>query len=213
MYKKKGARVAGVGVNDADYVIVKREGKKEVWICPFYAAWRNMLNRVYSGRYKNYLDCSVCDEWLLFSNFKSWMEVQNHQGLHLDKDIKIQGSKTYSPQTCAFVPARLNSLLSLSSNSKGEEPVGVCFRKDMASRPYQSYCNSFETDKRTHLGYFQTAEEAHKEWQISKADQILKAVFWYEQQGCYTCSVAEALRGRVVKLIQQSLRGEETTEI
>lgn len=39
-------------------------------------------------------------------NWKPHME-----GWHLDKDILLKGNKVYSPETCAFVPAKINSLL------------------------------------------------------------------------------------------------------
>ena len=215
MYKKNGAKVAGVGVNDADYVIVKRANGRQVWICPFYAAWRDMLNRAYKNRTDRptYEDKHVCAEWLTFSNFKDWMELQQYQGMHLDKDIRVPGSKIYSPQTCAFVPVSLNSLLNLNHNVRGDEPVGVFYRSDRKTKPYQAYCNPFGGGKRIHVGFFETKEEAHREWQIEKSNQILKAVLWYEHQSFYNYSVAEALRGRVVRLIQQSLKGEETIEI
>lgn len=215
MYRKNGTKVAGVGINDADYPIVKRVGGKQVWICPFYATWRDMLNRVYKNRADKptYEDKYVCDEWLTFSNFRGWMELQQYEGMSLDKDIRVPGSKVYSPHTCAFVPVSLNSLLNMNSNVRGGEPVGVFYRSDRSTKPYQAYCNPFGGGKRTHLGFFETKEIAHREWQVEKANQILRAVLWYEQRDFHNHSVAEALRGRVVKLIQQSLRGEETIEI
>ena len=86
--------IHGVGINDADYVVEKKEtishvnGKrkqKTTWICPFYRAWKCMLTRCYSATYQErkptYRGCSVSEEWLTFSNFKSWMEKQDFQGM------------------------------------------------------------------------------------------------------------------------------------
>ena len=79
--------VQGVGVNDAGYRVAIKErlpcsnGKriqKEVWMCPYYSKWKSMLVRCYSTKYHQrrptYKDCSVCNDWLLFSNFRKWVE-------------------------------------------------------------------------------------------------------------------------------------------
>ena len=69
--------VYGVGINDADYVVKKLEtigyigGKRKqklVWACPYYLAWKNMLERCYSAKlqesYPTYTDCTVSKEWI-----------------------------------------------------------------------------------------------------------------------------------------------------
>lgn len=55
-----------------------------------------------------YEGCTVCDEWLYFSNFKKWFDENYIEGFQLDKDIIIRGNKVYSPQTCCFVPKEIN---------------------------------------------------------------------------------------------------------
>ena len=69
-----------------------------------YSHWRNMLVRCFDEKYKKesttYANCSCCDEWLLFSNFKRWYESFNYQDYHLDKDILVKNNKVYSPETC-----------------------------------------------------------------------------------------------------------------
>lgn len=94
--------VCGVGINDSEYPTslfgVEEGSRKLLWRCPYYTTWHNMISRVYSG-HKNcsaYHDVVVCEEWLLFSNFKSWMETQDWEGKELDKDIFGDG-KLYSP--------------------------------------------------------------------------------------------------------------------
>ena len=52
MKRKSNKLVAGVGVNDADYPIVRfgetvNGRKKREWICPYYKTWSAMLNRCY----------------------------------------------------------------------------------------------------------------------------------------------------------------------
>src|SRR5690554_592214 len=114
--------VHGVGINDADYAVEKREmvvgadGKQKqklVWVCPCYRAWRDMLKRCYSAKFQErqpaYKGCSVAKEWHTFSNFKSWMETQEFEGLELDKDLLFVGNKVYGAEKCVFVTKLVNS--------------------------------------------------------------------------------------------------------
>ena len=93
--------VQGIGVNDSDYIVKKFESyinlngdkkRRLIWVCPFYQKWGSMLTRCYSEKYQErhptYKDCTVCEEWTTFSNFKKWMQGQDYQGKHLDKDLK-----------------------------------------------------------------------------------------------------------------------------
>ena len=88
-----------------------------------YKVWYAMLQRCYSECYKNkptYIDCSVCEEWLCYENFKKWYDknyyrVEN-EIMNLDKDILVKGNKIYSPETCCFVPKRLNVLFVNTTN-------------------------------------------------------------------------------------------------
>lgn len=116
MKTKNKRLVYGVGNNDADYVVEKREeigyvgGKRRrklMWVCPYYQTWKDMIKRCYSTKcqekFPTYKGCSVSADWHTFSNFKAWMEKQNWEGKQLDKDILIEGNKVYSPETCVFV--------------------------------------------------------------------------------------------------------------
>lgn len=75
-----------------------------------YKCWSEMLKRCYSDSYQRkkptYSGCRVCDEWLVFQVFAKWY-YENHPqdggSYHLDKDIKIDGNKTYKPESCMFV--------------------------------------------------------------------------------------------------------------
>lgn len=114
---KRNRLVFGVGINDADYNVIKYErinGKqKRVWSCPFYIKWRAMLERCYSDLYHDrkptYTECTVIPQWFTFSSFKTWMQTQHWEGKELDKDILFPGNKVYGPDTCVFVGKRLNT--------------------------------------------------------------------------------------------------------
>ena len=166
--------VFGVGINDADYAVTEWETievngvRKQqcVWYCPYYRSWVEMLRRCYSTKYQEtrqtYKGCIVSDEWLTFSNFKSWMEFQDFEGMQLDKDILFEGNKVYSAETCVFVTKTVNMFITDSGASRGEWLIGVNWHK--ATSKFVSQCNNPFTKKREHLGLFDCEIEAHQAW-------------------------------------------------
>ena len=131
-----------------------------------YDTWHDMLKRCYNPYYINkhltYIDCYVCEEWHNFQNFAKWYEenyyeVEN-QRVHLDKDILNKGNKIYSPETCIFVPQRINVLFTKSDNKRGKYPIGVSYySKDKA---LYVNCSIIENDnkKQKYLGIFSINE-------------------------------------------------------
>lgn len=169
--------IAGVGVNDATYTVQRFDrssGKpKLTWSCPYYNRWKHMITRCYSERSlrkdPQYRDVQVCEEWLYFSNFKVWMEKQDWQGKHLDKDLLGDG-KLYSPDSCVFIPQEINKFLT-SQNRKASclgLPVGVCEHKKI--NKYGAHVHNPFTGKREHLGVFYCEKEAHKAWHKRKLE-------------------------------------------
>lgn len=173
--------VQGVGINDADYAVVKfetigyvngKQKKKLVWFCPHYRVWSDMLARCYSiklqDKYPTYKGCIVSDEWLRFSNFKSWMETQDWEGKQLDKDLLIEGNNVYSTDTCVFVTRGVNTFTTDSGASRGEWLIGVSWHK--AKGKFMSGCSNPFTKKQETLGYFTCELEAHKAWAKRKLE-------------------------------------------
>lgn len=167
MRKKK--LVKGIGINDANYTVKPRVNGKQV-TCPFYQVWVDMLERCYSAKKHSekptYIGCTVCDEWLKFSNFKKWMEIQNWQAKQLDKDLLRKGNKVYSPEVCVFVDGMTNSFTVDSGATRGEWPIGVCFHRRHGK--FVSYCSNPFTGKSEHLGCFTCPEQAHLAWKRRK---------------------------------------------
>ena len=166
--------VCGVGINDADYVVKKMEtievnGVRKhrlVWECPYYRAWKNMLQRCYSAKYQKkcptYLGCSVSEEWLRFSNFRRWMEEQDWECKQLDKDLLFEGNNVYSEETCVFVTQTVNKFTTDRVNDRGECLIGVYWDKRVGR--FRASCRNPFTKKQEHLGYFTCELDAHQEW-------------------------------------------------
>ena len=181
---KRNRLVYGVGTNDADYTVKVQKtvaGKYiTVWDCPYYDRWKSMLRRCYSKKsqvkFPTYKGCSVCEEWLYFSNFKKWMELQNWKGRALDKDFLVEGNKVYSPDTCLFIPNKLNSFVVTSSKTRGIYPLGVYYQKkhknmiNEYNKPYVSKSNN-QTNKQIFLGSYTTPEAAHQRYLVEKLRQ------------------------------------------
>ena len=53
------------------------------------------------------------------------MVEQDWEGLQLDKDLLVNGSKVYSRETCVFVSNQVNIFLTERGNDRGEWPIGV----------------------------------------------------------------------------------------
>ena len=183
----------GVGTNDADYCIVKREKGKPKESCPYYQVWASMLCRAYSNkyekRYPTYKNVTVCEEWHSFMRFRAWMEQQDWQGKQLDKDILFQGNKLYSPDTCVFVDGTVNSFLLNCAASRGEWPLGVHWSE--RDKKFKSQCNNPFTKKKEGLGYFTCPQEAHLAWKARKHELACQLADIQTDE-----RVAEALRSR-----------------
>lgn len=177
---KKRTPLWGVGVNDSNYTLEIREksenGKKRLkWVCPYYDKWRSMIQRCYSPsnlkRNPTYIGCEVCEDWKIFSKFKSWMEEQQWEGMQLDKDIIFLGNKLYSPRTCAFVTKRANTFVRDTSKRRGLLKEGVSMSKN--SDKYFAFCRNPFSKGSNYLGAFNSEDDAHNAW-LDKKQEFAK---------------------------------------
>lgn len=160
--------ILNVGINDYRHTKIKL---KEYYL-PM-TVWKGMLGRCYSEKHQSkrptYIGCSVCEEWLLFSNFKKWFDENYTPGYELDKDILVEGNKVYSPDTCRFVPKYINLLVKTPrQNNSGYSGVHCIKGKYRASIK--------NGDKTVVLGTFDDAVEAHKAYTSAKQKQIFEIV-------------------------------------
>lgn len=161
----------GVGVNDASYTLTYMKNGKR-FCCPYYSRWYHILRRCYDKKFHNYnpcySECEVVDEWKTFSNFKSWMERQDWEGKELDKDFLFPGNKLYGPETCVFVPHKINSFLTIGRAKNSKYPLGVVYIKRC-----KKFISKIEiNNKKIILGKFLDPMEAHREWQLKKIEEI-----------------------------------------
>lgn len=173
--------ILGKGIND-----IKGDSSLKSEHYKIYGLWHAMLNRCYSTsfhkRNPSYIGTIVCDEWLLYSNFKKWCLDNYIEGYELDKDIIGGNKRIYSPDTCAFIPRAINGTLIEPQNKKQNNPLGVYKHKksngmiNERKKPYEAAIKTHKMKKAKCLGMFVTAEEAHKAWQIAKRDYFIELI-------------------------------------
>ena len=162
---------------------------------PGYNSWHGMLDRCYgtdSHKLKRtYTECNVCKEWLNLYNFNEWY-VNNYysipgEKMELDKDILVRGNKIYSPETCVFVPKRINLLILKSERKRGEFPIGVYYdrgkKKYVASLSYEG-----------------------KSLKIKRCDLPIEAFFWYKwYKEAYIKQVADEYKDKIPEKLYKAL--------
>ena len=149
-------------------------------LTPEYKIWYNIIKRVYDHKiikkYPTYKGCSICEEWHNFQNFAEWYSKKfysvHKEKMHIDKDILVKRNKIYSPNTCIFVPERINNLFIKCNANRGKYPIGVYFKKDI--QKYMAITNDLNR-KSKYLGYYNTPENAFLAYKEYK-EKIIKEV-------------------------------------
>lgn len=178
--KSRGRILGGKALSDADYpTTIYKYNEKGVkylfWTCPYFNIWKGMVSRCYNKKNlikrPHYKGITVCDDWLVFSNFKLWMEQQDCEGMHLDKDLLQIGveDKVYSPNTCLFIEKSVNSFFTRYGNKSFITGANW----DKHANKYLA--KGFYNGKHFNLGRYKTQEEAHYSWQEWKIG-ILKQI-------------------------------------
>ena len=162
-----------------------------------YETWQGMHERCYDSKcqekHPTYKGCKVCKEWNNYQEFAKW-DNENYyevgdERMELDKDILCKGNKVYSPETCVYVPQRINKLFVKSNKIRGEYPIGVC-----------KHGNKFRATLRKdngniQLGHFDTPEEAFFAYKTAKEEYIKE--------------VAEEYKGKIDNRLYEALMNYE----
>lgn len=146
-----------------------------------YDTWNSILTRCYSDKFHldnpSYEYCEINKIWHNFQNFGKWFDENYYEIkgeiMCLDKDILIKGNKIYSPETCIFVPKRINSLFVKSDRARGDLPIGCSYNK--RDDVIEVYCKTI--DKRIYLGAFKPNEtekafQCYKQFKESYIKQV-----------------------------------------
>ncbi|AIW03249.1 hypothetical protein CPT_Mater92 [Bacillus phage Mater] len=149
-----------------------------------YKTWKQMLRRCYDKahqeKWPTYIGCEVSEKWHNFQTFAAWYNENIYNASEtvcLDKDILIKGNKVYSPDTCIFVPERINLLFVKSNRTRGDLPIGVVFDKSRGK-----YAAKFRYQGQTkNLGRFTTVEEAFLAYQTAKEKYIKETANQYKE--------------------------------
>lgn len=144
--------------------------------------WQNILKRCdpsgsYQARNKSY--AGVTNEFESFNSFAGWCQSQFGYGSieggkrwHLDKDLLASGRRSYSPDTCVFIPQRMNSLISNAGNHRSNDlPVGVY---SCGARFFSRISNGY--GKNLYLGMFNKASEASAAYREAKSLLLIEAL-------------------------------------
>ena len=148
-----------------------------------------MLKRCYSKDYQNkkptYIGCEVYNEWLNFQSFAKWFEENYYEiegeTIALDKDILVKNNKIYSPNTCVFVPERINTLFTKADKSRGKLPIGIV--EDNRTHHFRARCSTLDKNgkiKRVELGSYKTHEEAFIHYKQFKEKYIKQVADEYK---------------------------------
>lgn len=152
--------------------------------------WDGMMKRCYSEpelkKYPSYKGCSVCNEWLHFSQFETWFSQNYYQcgneKMNLDKDILYKGNKLYSPNTTIFVPERINILFTKTNRNRGKYPIGVYYKKQnkkFVAQVSKLKNEELNTKKQEYLGMFDTPEDAFEVYKKEKEKYIKEVADCY----------------------------------
>lgn len=183
--------ILGVGINDLPYKVHRYREGKEVWVCPFYKVWRNMLMRCYSDTYAktnpSYVDTFVCKDWLIASNFVEWMSSQNWEDRQLDKDLF--GNKEYNPEVCVFLPREINTYMCGEARVNSKLPPGVSIHGDK----YRVYVRNPFLKRNQYLGTALTPDEGFIMWNSAKGNLVLKLL---KKHGITDARILRAFRDR-----------------
>lgn len=213
--------VCGIGINDADHKVTitgLADGKlKQIWVCPYYSAWRGILLRTKEAHWlKNpaYFGCEVDEEWLRFSNFENWFKKQpNHNDWlvdrvfwSVDKDFLYPGNKKYSSKTCYLLPRYVNNALLESAGIRGDYPLGVSYHKQH-NRFYSSIRIG---NKSRYLGLYESIMDAHNAWQIAKITALREILIRYSSENNFNNVVCLRLLDVINSIEDDVKNGKET---
>lgn len=147
-----------------------------------YKTWHGMMRRCYDEEFrkrsKAYSEVTVCTEWHNYQNFGNWYEKNYYtidgEQMQLDKDILIKGNRVYSPETCIFVPSRINGIFTKDSQTSSKGLPPLTFYEPERTKKYVVRSHD------EYIGSFKTIEEAVKASNRYKEIMYKSAAYEYK---------------------------------
>lgn len=141
-----------------------------------YNVWSHMLGRCYNDKIISnnpaYNDCFVSEDWYCFQNFAEWYEYNYYEvpgeKMELDKDILFKGNRTYSAETCMFVPQYINTLIVKNDLDRGELPIGCNYNHG------RIYATCTTRNEKVTIGSFNDIDDAFNAYKEFKERYIKK---------------------------------------
>lgn len=162
--------VYNVGINDVDSSNQFKPNRPRK-NCLVQKKWKTMLRRCYAPSYQasNPLEekRTVCEEWLTFSKYESWLFSQDFVDKVLTIKLINSDNTVYDPDNAIFVSAQINALILPSKKRVGLLPTGV----------KQSGKGRFVAEYKTsnfykYIGIFDTQDQASTAYKNAKANHI-----------------------------------------
>jgi len=183
--KVSGKLICGIGINNGEYFC--NNGKSNA---TEYEHWRGMLRRCLETwwvKHPAYTGTTCSENFKNYAFFYEWCNKQIGFGnkdekgklWQLDKDLLTMGSKTYSEDTCIFLPQEINKLIVKNKPTRGTYPIGVHLDKRL--NKFIAQCNGASENSK-HLGCFDTPEEAFHAYKVFKETYIKQAAEKYKHQ-------------------------------
>ena len=147
-----------------------------------YGRWHSMLYRCHNPneiqRLSTYAEVTICVKWYNFQNFAKWYEENyptDGEEYDLDKDLLQGESKIYSPDTCIFIPHKLNTFMTNAQSNNASGYTGVYWNKQKKRWTTQMFINN----KHKHLGHFKNIEDASNTYKRARAEraEIFKELY------------------------------------
>ena len=160
-----------------------------------YSTWSSMIKRCYDKKEQKktptYKGVTVCEEWHNFQNFAKWFEDNYVEGWRLDKDLLYPDCKTYSPETCCFIPHEINMQFTERTRRylTGISKVGNSFAVKISTNGKKIFLGHFKTIEEASFAYQKARKECIKalaeEYKKELPEQVYQALINYQVQIIY----------------------------
>ena len=159
-----------------------------------YKKWYDMLERCYSKKFQKrnpcYIGCTVCERWLLLSNFVEDFKLIDGYNeekfllgkLELDKDIKSNGmNHEYSLENCMLVSKSENSKQAVKTrdNTQFQSENNFYYRKFGANHPKSIKIAQYDKQTYELIKIWDGAAEIKRELNINDSN-IIACCRWYD---------------------------------